>query len=180
MKAASGFEKLTEVTPDMFEDISDVELAKFDKYLVEMDEIVRNQNEILAEIRVSDSDVEAQHSFSLTIFGQTREKQFLDSRRDDPTVKERENALQSLDLAYFKYKEITRNLDEGFKVHLFTICGGAWINTLLSFTTIWPEFLSNSKKCVKLGVSTEIKKYCEQFGSEVFCRLKIFIITLVP
>ena len=47
---------------------------------------------------------------------QNRNKQFLDSRRDDPSVKERGQALQSLDLAYFKYREITRNLDEGFKV----------------------------------------------------------------
>ena len=33
-------------------------------------------------------------------------------------MKEREHALQSLDLAYHKYKEITRNLDEGLKVSL--------------------------------------------------------------
>jgi ALIX V-shaped domain binding to HIV len=39
----------------------------------------------------------------------------LQSRRGDPSVKEREHALQSLDLAYHKYREITRNLDEGFK-----------------------------------------------------------------
>lgn len=31
-------------------------------------------------------------------------------------MKDREHALQSLDLAYHKYKEITRNLDEGLKV----------------------------------------------------------------
>lgn len=38
------------------------------------------------------------------------------SRKDDPTVKEREHALQSLDLAYHKYKEIVRHLNEGLKV----------------------------------------------------------------
>ncbi len=43
---------------------------------------------------------------------------FLDSRKDDPAVKERERALQSLDLAYAKYREIVKNLDEGFKVRL--------------------------------------------------------------
>lgn len=31
-------------------------------------------------------------------------------------MKEREFALQSLDLAYHKYQEIMRNLDEGLKV----------------------------------------------------------------
>jgi programmed cell death 6-interacting protein len=120
MKAASGFERLTEVTPDMFEDISDEELAKFDKFLVEMDEITRKQFEILGEIQVSDTCPESQYRDSLQSL-QTRDKLFLDSRRDDPVVKERENALQSLDLAYFKYREITRNLDEGFKVDPFTI-----------------------------------------------------------
>lgn len=65
MKAASGFERLTEVTPDMFEDISDEELAKFDKFLVEMDEIVRKQNEILGEIQVSDTCPESQCRDSL-------------------------------------------------------------------------------------------------------------------
>jgi len=60
MKAASGFERLTEVTPDMFEDISDEELAKFDKFLVEMDEIARKQIEILGEIQVSDTCLESQ------------------------------------------------------------------------------------------------------------------------
>ena len=37
-------------------------------------------------------------------------------------MKEREHALQSLDLAYHKYKEITRNLDEGLKVTSSTSC----------------------------------------------------------
>lgn len=31
-------------------------------------------------------------------------------------VKDREHALQSLDLAYFTYRGIVRNLEEGFKV----------------------------------------------------------------
>ena len=41
---------------------------------------------------------------------------FIQSRKEDASVKERERALQSLDLAYHMYKEITRNLDEGVKV----------------------------------------------------------------
>ena len=40
----------------------------------------------------------------------------MESRKEDPSVKEREHALQSLDLAYHKYREITRNLDEGVQV----------------------------------------------------------------
>ena len=41
------------------------------------------------------------------------------SRKEDASVKERELALQSLDLAYHKYKEIIRNLDEGLKASRF-------------------------------------------------------------
>ena len=40
------------------------------------------------------------------------------SRKGDQSVKEREHALQSLDLGYHKYKEITRNLDEGLQVRV--------------------------------------------------------------
>ena len=47
---------------------------------------------------------------------QNLNKQFLNSRKDDPAIKDRESALQALELAYFKYREITRNLEEGFKV----------------------------------------------------------------
>ena len=43
---------------------------------------------------------------------------FLHSRREDPSVKEREHALQSLDLSYHKYKEIIRHLDDGMQVRI--------------------------------------------------------------
>ncbi|KAG6840601.1 hypothetical protein C0991_005642 [Blastosporella zonata] len=96
IRVAAGFARLTEVEPAMFEDVSDEELAKYDKFIVEMSEIGQRQGAILTEI-------------------QRRNELFLQSRKDDPAVKEREYALQSLDLAYHKYREITRNLDEGFK-----------------------------------------------------------------
>ncbi|TFK40326.1 BRO1-like domain-containing protein [Crucibulum laeve] len=98
LRAASGFERLTEVQPSMFEDVSDGELAKYDKFLQELINMEQKQNVILTDIK-------------------NRNDLFLQSRRDDPSVKEREHALQSLDLAYFKYKEITRNLNEGFKFY---------------------------------------------------------------
>jgi len=98
MKVSSGFAKLAEVTPDMFEDISDEELSKYDKFLLKMDEIARTQTELLSAI-------------------ESRNELFLNSRKEDPAVKDRADALQSLDLAYFKYKEISRNLEEGFKFY---------------------------------------------------------------
>ncbi|KAF9468112.1 BRO1-like domain-containing protein [Collybia nuda] len=98
LKVSSGFERLVEVEPAMFEDVSDEELAKYDKFLKEISEIDQKQNGILSDI-------------------QSRNELFLQCRRDDPSVKDREHALQSLDLAYHKYREITRNLDEGFKFY---------------------------------------------------------------
>ena len=43
---------------------------------------------------------------------------FISSRREDPSVKERERALQSLDLSYHQYKTTIRHLDEGIQVRL--------------------------------------------------------------
>lgn len=52
LAASSGFERLTVVTPAMFEDVMDEELVKFDKYLVEMVSMGRRQKELLDEIQV--------------------------------------------------------------------------------------------------------------------------------
>ena len=40
------------------------------------------------------------------------------SRQNDPTVKQREHAIQSLELAYHKCREIEANLAEGTRVRL--------------------------------------------------------------
>jgi len=55
LKASSGFEQLADIQPEMFEDVlnSDEQLAKFDKFLVEVGEIERKQNDILEDIQVS-------------------------------------------------------------------------------------------------------------------------------
>jgi len=98
LKAAAGFEKLATVQPVMFEDISDEELSKYDKYLLELSALEKRQEALLQEIRVEND-------------------KFLKSRKDDPTVKERERALQNLEAAYLKYKEITKNLEEGNKFY---------------------------------------------------------------
>lgn len=52
LRVAAGFERLVEVEPAMFEDVSDEELAKYDKFLKEMGEIEQRQNGILSEIQV--------------------------------------------------------------------------------------------------------------------------------
>jgi len=84
--------------PLMFEDASDQELAKYDKFLVELRELEEKQNVVLMDIKKQD-------------------ELFLQSRLEDPAVKDREFALQSLELSYFKYKDIIRNLEEGYKFY---------------------------------------------------------------
>lgn len=116
MEASAGFEQLSKVTPDMFQDIADEELAKFDRFLSEMGDIACRQSELLSEIQVCHRYLSSIRIVSNLSREQNRNKLLLDSRKEDPIVKEREQALQSLDLAYFKYREITRNLEEGFKV----------------------------------------------------------------
>ncbi|KAG6879119.1 hypothetical protein C0992_005096 [Termitomyces sp. T32_za158] len=98
MRLAAGYARLAEVTPAMFEDVLDGELAKYDKFFVEMGEIWQRQRAIIAEI-------------------QRLNELFLRSRKDDPVIKEREHALQNLELAYHKYREIMENLDEGIKFY---------------------------------------------------------------
>lgn len=51
-KAASGFERLVEVEPSMFEDISDEQLAKYDKFIQDLTEIEQKENDVLTEIKV--------------------------------------------------------------------------------------------------------------------------------
>jgi programmed cell death 6-interacting protein len=102
--------------PLMFEDASDQELAKYDKFLVELRELEEKQNVVLMDIKVR----EASNNWvakCLSIGIQKEDELFLQSRLEDPAVKDREFALQSLELSYFKYKDIIRNLEEGYKVN---------------------------------------------------------------
>ncbi|KAI0707335.1 BRO1-domain-containing protein [Earliella scabrosa] len=98
LKAASAMEQWVNVQPAMFEDILDEELSKFDKFRRQLEDDAQKQGELLEAIR-------------------ERHAQFIQSRKEDSVVKAREHALQSLDLAYHKYKEIVRNLEEGLKFY---------------------------------------------------------------
>jgi programmed cell death 6-interacting protein len=42
---------------------------------------------------------------------------FLAERKDDPRVREREHSLQEMDLAYWKWRELIDNAEEGIKFH---------------------------------------------------------------
>ncbi|KAI0303832.1 pH-response regulator [Multifurca ochricompacta] len=95
-KEAAGLERWAEVQPSMFEDTLDQELAKYDKFRRDIEEGSTRQSEMLEN---------------------TRMESFISSRSEDSSVKEREHALQSLDLSYHKYKEIIRHLDEGMQFY---------------------------------------------------------------
>jgi hypothetical protein len=55
MKVASGFERWAEVQPVMFADVSDEELAKYDKFIQDIAGGEVKQNDILQDIQVSGS-----------------------------------------------------------------------------------------------------------------------------
>ena len=134
LKAASGMEQWVNVQPAMFEDILDEELSKFDKFRRQLEDDAQKQGELLEAVRVSRAcaawwlrnlrrlGLTDRHLYSLLLLVwfspgvmQERHAQFIQSRKEDAVVKAREHALQSLDLAYHKYKEIVRNLEEGLK-----------------------------------------------------------------
>ncbi|KAJ3836346.1 BRO1-like domain-containing protein [Lentinula raphanica] len=111
VKAASGFERLAEtseaqkhqdripgVHPAMFEDVLNDELVKYDKFVTWMRNLEGKQEEVIASIR-------------------TENELFLGSRKNSEMVKAREQALQSLDISYHKYKEIIQNLEEGINFY---------------------------------------------------------------
>lgn len=114
MKVASGFERWVDVKPDMFDDVSNEELAKYDKFVQGIEEARGKQMEVLEKIKVRMNHLS--YFLWTNLRFQARNELFLHSRKDDSSIKDREHALQSLDLAYHMYREITRNLDEGLKV----------------------------------------------------------------
>ncbi|KAG1871986.1 BRO1-like domain-containing protein [Suillus tomentosus] len=98
LAAAANLEHKIEMSAVMFEDVSDNEFAKYDKFIQGLTEGRKKQEEILSSIK-STNDA------------------FIQSRKQDPAIKDREQALQFLDLAYSHYREIIRNLDEGLKFY---------------------------------------------------------------
>jgi len=98
VKEAASSERWAEVQPSMFEDTLDQELSKYDKIRLGIEEGAVKQSELLENVK-------------------TRMDSLISSRKEDPSVKEREHALQSLELSYHKYKEIVRHLDEGIQFY---------------------------------------------------------------
>lgn len=81
---------------------------------------------------------------------------FVEERQEDEREREREYALQSLDLAYHKYCEIIRDLGQGLEVRILTsyltfAIQLIVIGIFLSFTIIWLRFSHASKRAVGIG-----------------------------
>lgn len=98
MREAAGFERWAEVLPAMFETAIQDGVAKYAKFRDDIEAGAERQEQTLEEIKAANAA-------------------FIQSRKEDPVVKDRELALQSLDFAYHKYKEIRRDLTEAMAWH---------------------------------------------------------------
>ncbi|SPO38871.1 related to RIM20 - protein involved in proteolytic activation of Rim101p [Pseudozyma flocculosa] len=82
----------------MFEDLFESEMAKYDRFRDEMAKSAQDQEALLDSIK-------------------KRNDEFLEARKVDITIKRRTKALQNLDVAYAKYRELDSNLVEGLEFY---------------------------------------------------------------
>ncbi|KAG8797391.1 pH-response regulator protein palA/rim20 [Serendipita sp. 398] len=93
---ALGFERWTQVKAEMFEDVMEEELQKYDKFRNEIAATADEQKELLKKI-------------------EERNAALLQSRHEDPINKNLEKMVKNLNAAHAKYKEIVQNCGEGLK-----------------------------------------------------------------
>jgi programmed cell death 6-interacting protein len=164
VREAAGFERWTEVQPSMFEGTLDQELAKYDKFRRDIEENAARQSELLENVKESVLSADGYHlRLCPNVFiVQTRMDAFISSRKEDPSVKEREHALQSLDLSYHKYKEIVRHLDEGIQVRFLTgLCFRRILERLFQqfYNDLTAMLIQFKESCVEwmIGRRSELK-----------------------
>lgn len=87
-----------DVKPEWFEGVFEESLSKYDTLRDSMSEETSTQEQLLEQIRQQNDT-------------------FLSERKDDPRVKERERRLQDMDVAYWKWREIIDNAEEGIKFY---------------------------------------------------------------
>ncbi|KAF8339548.1 BRO1-like domain-containing protein [Cantharellus anzutake] len=98
VRKANTFEAWSEIGPEVFDDIVNEGLAKYDKFRDQLEENASVQEEVLIKI-------EAQN------------ERFLSSRKEDPTIKEREEKLKSLSKGFQAYIDIKRRLEEDIRFY---------------------------------------------------------------
>jgi programmed cell death 6-interacting protein len=108
-------EQWADVDPASFADVIDTELAKYDTFQDDLKGTKKKQEDLLSRVEVI-SDLHDDHSSDIYRGMQEQNRKFLESRKADPSIKDREATLTELDLAYQEYRDITRHLEEGLKV----------------------------------------------------------------
>ncbi|SPO28280.1 related to RIM20 - protein involved in proteolytic activation of Rim101p [Ustilago trichophora] len=87
-----------EVTAADFEELFDRELSKYTRFKLDLDSSASAQESLLDTIK-------------------ERNTAFVEARKSDATIQRREKALQNLDAAYVKYRELSSNLVEGLEFY---------------------------------------------------------------
>ncbi|ORY32117.1 BRO1-like domain-domain-containing protein [Naematelia encephala] len=109
-----------DVKPEWFETLFGKSLEKYDRLKEELDRDANKQEQLLEEIR-------------------NQNEAFLAERKDDPRIKEREARLQDMDLAYWKWREIADNAEEGIKFH------NSFAEMLSGFKAACSQFLNTRR-----------------------------------
>ncbi|GHJ85349.1 hypothetical protein NliqN6_1751 [Naganishia liquefaciens] len=87
-----------DVQTEWFEDIFEKELAKYHRLIEEMHAQQAKQERILANIK-------------------TKNETFIHEKQEDTRVKHREKKLQEMEMAYWKWREIVGNCEEGIRFY---------------------------------------------------------------
>ncbi|SOV02700.1 related to RIM20 - protein involved in proteolytic activation of Rim101p [Ustilago sp. UG-2017a] len=87
-----------EVSAADFEGLFDRELAKYSRFKADLDSSAAAQQDLLDRIQECNTA-------------------FVEARKSDATIQRREKALQNLDAAYVKYRELSSNLVEGLEFY---------------------------------------------------------------
>ncbi|KAG8970981.1 pH-response regulator protein palA/rim20, partial [Tulasnella sp. 427] len=95
---ASAMERWVEVKPAMFEDTIASELDKYEKYRNQLDEGATKQAVLLEKIEAANP-------------------RFIESRKKDPGVEQREKALATLYTGYSEYKKTLDDLSQGLEFY---------------------------------------------------------------
>ncbi|RSH85698.1 pH-response regulator protein palA/rim20 [Saitozyma podzolica] len=109
-----------DVKPEWFEDIFGKGMEKYERVQRDMGDEAQRQEALLERIR-------------------TQNEAFLAERKDDPRIKERERSLQEMDMAYWKWREIIDNAEEGIKFH------NSFADMLMGFKSACLQFLNSRR-----------------------------------
>lgn len=105
-----------DVQTEWFEGIFEKELEKYHALVEEMQAQEQKQNRILAKIEVRCDPEFCLSQLTVVPTSQTKNKLFLQEKQEDTRVKHREKKLQEMEMAYWKWREIVGNCEEGIRV----------------------------------------------------------------